>query len=105
MACRGFRLGRIRVGFAFRRRVGGFGHWVSLASTDRDVARRRPVSRTWSALLFDLGFLAAQLSQVVELGAPHITAGHDLDVVDIRRMQREGSLHAYAVALLAHREG
>src|SRR5664279_1349245 len=57
------------------------------------------------ALLLDAGLLAAEVAQVVELGAPHITARHDLDLLDDRCVQREGALDADAVAHLADREG
>src|SRR5450631_1749947 len=57
------------------------------------------------ALLLDAGLLAAEVAQVVELGAPHVAARHDLDLVDDGRVQREGALDADAVAHLADREG
>src|SRR5688572_23839449 len=57
------------------------------------------------ALLLDLGLLAAQLAQVVELRAAHVTAGDDLDVVDDRRVHREGALDADLEADLADGEG
>src|SRR3954470_24853296 len=58
-----------------------------------------------SALLLDLRLLATQLAQVVQLRAAHVAAGHDVDVVDVGRMHREGPLDANAVAFLAHGEG
>src|SRR6187402_1915488 len=57
------------------------------------------------ALLLDLGLLAAEVPQVVELGATHVATGHDLDVVDDRAVHREGALHADLEADLADREG
>ena len=57
------------------------------------------------AALLDLGGLAAQIAQVVELRATHVTAGDDLDVVDHRRVHREGALDAHLEADLADREG
>ena len=57
------------------------------------------------AQLLDLGLLAAELAQVVELGAAHVTAGHDLDPVDARAVDRVGPLDADAEADLADREG
>src|SRR5450631_116975 len=57
------------------------------------------------ALLLDLGSLAAQVAQVVQLGAPHVAAGHDLDLLDDRAVQREGALDANAEADLANRVG
>src|SRR6187200_2890342 len=56
------------------------------------------------ALLLDLRLLAAQLAQVVELGATHVTAGDELDVVDDRRVHREEALDAHLEAHLADRE-
>src|SRR5689334_454419 len=44
------------------------------------------------AALLDLGGLAAQVAQVVELGAADVTAGHDLDLLEDRGVQREGAL-------------
>src|SRR5690606_17589314 len=38
------------------------------------------------ALLLDLGLLAGETAQVVQLGATHVTAGHDLDLVDRGRV-------------------
>src|SRR6187402_1676201 len=57
------------------------------------------------ALLLDLGLLAAQFAQVVQLGPADIAAGDDLDVVDHRRVHGEGALHADLEADLADREG
>src|SRR6185295_16787239 len=50
------------------------------------------------------GALADALAQVVELGAPDVTAGGDVDLLDLRRVQRERPLDADAEGLLAHRE-
>src|SRR6185437_6958111 len=63
--------------------------------------------RRWrqSALFLDLGLLATELAEVVQLRPPHVTAGDDVDVVDVGRVHREGPLDADAVALLAYREG
>src|SRR6476661_299225 len=58
-----------------------------------------------SALFLDLGLLATQLAQVVQLRAADVTAGDDVDVVDVGRVHREGPLDADAVALLADGEG
>ena len=68
--------------------------------------RRRPASlRGGLALLLDLGGLAAQVAQVVELGAPDVTAGDDLDLLDDRGCAREGPLDADTEGHLADREG
>src|SRR5690349_20040675 len=64
-----------------------------------------PPRRPGSALLLDLGLLAAQFTQVVQLRAADVTAGHHLDVVDVGRVHREGALDADAVAFLADGEG
>ena len=57
------------------------------------------------AALADARPLADAIAQVVELGAPHVTAGGDLDLLDLRRVDRERALDADAERLLAHREG
>src|SRR5262245_48752230 len=55
-------------------------------------------------LLDDAGALAAQAAQIIELGATHLAAAHDLDRVDHRRIEREHAFHALAVGNLAHGE-
>src|ERR1700741_4348073 len=77
----------------------GYGSCRSRASSRRSGGRRG------LALLLDLGSLAAELAQVVELRAPHVTAAVDLDLRDVRRVHREGALHADAEGDLAHGEG
>src|SRR5690242_2385703 len=57
------------------------------------------------ALLLDLGRLAAQVTQVVELRSADVTARDDLDLGDDRRVHREGALDTDAEADLADREG
>ena len=57
------------------------------------------------ALLADLGGLAAQTAQVVQLGATHVTTRDDLDPVDDRGVEREGALDADAERDLADGEG
>src|SRR5215208_692613 len=57
------------------------------------------------ALLLDLGGLAAQVAQVVELGAADVAAGDDLDALEDRRVEREGALDTDAEGDLADREG
>ena len=61
--------------------------------------------RTGVAALADAGALADAAAQVVELGAPDVAAGGDLDLLDLRRVHRERALHADAEGLLADREG
>src|SRR4051794_17333778 len=55
-------------------------------------------------LFDDAGRLAAQLAQVIELGATHLAAAHHLDRVDHRRHHREYALDAFAVGNLANGE-
>ena len=57
------------------------------------------------AALADAGALADPAAQVVELGAPDVAAGGDLDPLDLRRVHRERALHADAERVLADREG
>src|SRR4051794_13685623 len=56
------------------------------------------------ALLLDLGSLTRAFPQVVELGPPDVAPGHDLDLGDDRRVDRERPLDADAEADLPHRE-
>src|SRR5258705_10886049 len=55
-------------------------------------------------LLDDAGRLAAQVAQVIQLGAAHLAAAHHLDRIDHRRHHREDAFHAFGVGNLAHRE-
>src|SRR4051812_4779216 len=48
--------------------------------------------------------LADATAQVIELGAPDIAAGGDLDLLDLRRVHGERALYADAEGLLAHGE-
>src|SRR6478735_8122454 len=57
------------------------------------------------ALLLDLRGLAAEVTEVVQLRATHVAAGHDLDLLDDRGVDREGALDADAEADLANGEG
>src|SRR4051812_6730428 len=61
--------------------------------------------RAGVAALADAGALADTAAQVVQLGAADVTAGRDLDLLDLRRVQRERALDADAEGLLAHGEG
>src|SRR3954447_17496222 len=60
---------------------------------------------TGVAALADAGALADTAAQVVQLGAPHIAAGRDLDPLDLGRVQRERALDTHAEGLLANGEG
>src|SRR5262249_52390718 len=55
-------------------------------------------------LALDARGLALQLAEVVQAGAADVTLGHDLDLLDARRVQREDALDADAVRDLADRE-
>src|SRR3989338_10096710 len=63
----------------------------------REPALRRPLGDTRRAPL--LG------AQVIELGPPHATGSHHLDLVDKRGMDRENPFHPHAVGDLSHDEG
>src|SRR5712691_4866105 len=76
---------------------------VSLRGLARD-RHRRPVGGAMVLLLDDAGGLAAAAAQVIELGAAHLAAAHDLDRVDHRRIERKDPLHPLAVGNLAHGE-
>src|SRR6185437_11065065 len=54
--------------------------------------------------LADTGRFATTSAQVIQLGATHLAAAHNLDRVDHRRVQREDTLDALTVRNLAHRE-
>src|SRR5699024_3043222 len=58
-----------------------------------------------SALLLDLGVLTVALAQVVQLGATHVTAAQDVDLVHGRAVPPEGARDADAEGDLAHGEG
>src|SRR5471030_1176846 len=81
---------------------------IAHAQRSRAYVPRRRHARSATgdrvATLLDLGSLAAQVAEVVELCAAHVTAGHDLDLVDDRRVHREGALDPDAEADLAHGE-
>src|SRR5262249_13118967 len=55
-------------------------------------------------VLGDTARLAAQVAQVIELGAAHRALADDLDFPDARAVEREHALDALAEADLAHRE-
>src|SRR6478735_1228055 len=61
--------------------------------------------RTGVAALANAGTLADTAAQVVELRAPDVAAGGDLDLFDLRRVNRERALNADAEGLLADRKG
>src|SRR5260221_13681470 len=55
-------------------------------------------------VLGDAARLAAQIAQVIELGAAHHALADDLDLPDQRTVEREDAFDALAEADLAHRE-
>src|SRR3954447_1076025 len=57
------------------------------------------------APFLDLGGLAPQVAQVVELRAAYVAPGHDLDLLEDRGVDREGALDAHTEGDLADREG
>src|SRR5262249_6330527 len=62
--------------------------------------RRLPSPRRLRAPLADARLLADLLAKVVELGAVDIADGGDVDLLDLRRVEREGPLDAHAERLL-----
>src|SRR5262245_29362963 len=52
--------------------------------------------------LADAGPLAAQATQIIELGAAYLAAPHDLDRVDHRRIERKHALHPFAIGDFPH---
>src|SRR5712691_7388495 len=52
----------------------------------------------------DARLLSHFLAQVVQLRAAHVADLHDLDALDLRRVERERALDADAERLLPHRE-
>src|SRR3954468_16758911 len=75
---------------------------ATTAGPDRTVSVS---ARDDVALLLDLGGLAAQLAEVVQLRPADVAAGHDLDLLDDRGVHGEGALDAHAEADLADGEG
>ena len=53
----------------------------------------------------NLGRLTAQVTQVVQLCTANVTASQNLDVVDVRGVNREGTLHTDAERHLANGKG
>ena len=60
--------------------------------------------RAGHALLLDAGLLAGQVAQVVDACAAYDTDLVDLDLVDVRRVEGEDTLHAHAARNLTDRE-
>ena len=53
----------------------------------------------------DAGFLAGQIAQIVELGAANLAVALDFDLVDVRAVEREDTLDAFAIGDAAHGDG
>src|SRR4029077_929684 len=70
------------------------------------LLRRALLARLGGVILplDDAGGLAAAAAQIIELGAAHLAAAHDLDGIDHRRIEREHALDAFAVGDFPHRE-
>ena len=72
----------------------------------RPPGRDPPARRTLPySSLFDPGLLAAQVAQVEQLGPAYLAQPHDVDLLDVGRMEREDAFHTDAAGGLAHREG
>src|SRR4051794_1287897 len=52
--------------------------------------------------LANTGGFAAQVTEIIKLGAPHMSLFHDIDVIDDRRVQRKNSFDADAEARFAN---
>src|SRR5699024_7582626 len=77
------------------------------ASAPAPVSSRVRPGSTRSALaaLLDAGLLAPGVAEVVQLRAADVTADHDLDLLEDRRVKREGALDPDAEGDLPDREG
>src|SRR5690606_34254481 len=77
------------------------------STTSSDYGSRPDCSgrRGRLATLPDLGGLAVQVAEVVQLRTTHVTALDNLDLGDVRRVHRERTLHADTEGDLAHGEG
>src|SRR5688572_29104988 len=64
----------------------------------------RALGRAGVSALGDTRRFAAAAAEIIELGAAHRAAAHDLDRIDDRRIEREDALDALAEANLADRE-
>src|SRR5262249_2387571 len=86
------------------RSIGSGMRWNSLSGGRARFAAAIGIALTFSGPLGDARRLAAAAAQVIELGAAHLAAAHDLDRVDHRRIERKHALHALAIRNLAHGE-
>ena len=72
---------------------------IAVAET---IDNGKPLRETMFFL--DLGSLAVAVAHVVQLGTANVTLGQNFDLVDDRRVNREGTLHADAEGNLADGE-
>src|SRR3989442_861478 len=70
----------------------------------RGLQVRRVADDLSEALLLDARGLSDPIAEVVELGAPHVAARHNLDLGDDRRVLRERPFHADTEAHFPDRE-
>ena len=56
------------------------------------------------AAFFDTGLLTGQITQVVQFCAANLTVAVDLDLIDIRAVQRENTLNTFTVGDTANRD-
>ena len=94
---RGERAGKLR-----RRRKGR----PARSGREGQALRLLGFGASWRAVgaLGDARRLAAPIAQIIELGATHLAAAHDLDRIDHRRMDGEYALDPFAVGDLADGE-
>src|SRR5260221_544340 len=76
----------------------------SHSDTGAYVSRRARTSPNLGAALLEARRLATQVAHVVEILAPHDVVAHNLDLVDVGRVQQEGALDADVVRDAAHSE-
>src|SRR5438270_8637517 len=77
---------------------------ASHESAPSGFRRCRLLARGLVRTLGDACRLAAAVAQIIELGAPHLAAAHDLHRVDHRRVDGKDALDALAVGNLADGE-
>ena len=72
---------------------------------EKDRRTQRPAVLTAQLLLLNLGGLAGQITQIIELRTTDFAATEHRNLIKTRGMQREGTLHANAVGNTAEGEG
>ena len=63
------------------------------------------IQELFTNFFLDLSSLTDSVTQIVELAAANLTAANDLNVNNVRAVERENSLYAYAVRKTANGEG